>query len=112
MKSFLNLQYRKRGENFYSFSFLRGLRASARELGGLKMLPKKTKLFRIAVQKKRFQKYFPVLLFHFRLFGVACGFKFFLSRIHAVGLGSAGVLARHLRRPAEGISAARGFTKM
>jgi hypothetical protein len=32
---------RGRGENFYSFSFLRDLCASARELGGLKMLLKK-----------------------------------------------------------------------
>jgi hypothetical protein len=43
MKSFLNLQQhgRERGENFSSFSLLRDLCASARELGGLKMLPKK-----------------------------------------------------------------------
>jgi hypothetical protein len=34
-----------------------------------------------------------------------------LSRNYADGLGSAGVLARSLRRPAEGISVLRSFTK-
>ena len=34
-----------------------------------------------------------------------------LSRNYADALGSAGVLARSLRRPAEGISAFRSFTK-
>jgi hypothetical protein len=33
-----------------------------------------------------------------------------LIRNDAEGLGSAGVLARRLRRPAEGIRAVRGFT--